>query len=368
MKTRTAVLHAVGEPIAVETLDLGEPRAGEVLVRIQAAGVCHSDWHLVSGATRHPLPAALGHEGAGRVEAIGPGVTSLRVGDNVSLNWAPACGDCFYCLHDSPCLCETYLEPIWAGTMLDGTPRYTLHGELVYHYCGLGCFSEYVVVPVQCCVPLDPRVPAKVAALIGCAVMTGVGAVLNTAGVRPGSSVAVFGAGGVGMSAVLGARLAGASRIIVVDKAANKAEVVRSLGATDFVPAGEDAVAAIRALTEGRGADYTIEAVGLPAVQEACLAAARPGGTIVLAGLSAMGSSTNLPGALITRQEKTVKGSYYGSAHPARDFPFLASLYLNGQLDLDRLITRTYRLEEINEAYAEMLGGKVLRSVIVFDA
>ena len=367
MKTRTAVLHTVGEPIAVESLDLDEPRAGEVLVRIQAAGVCHSDWHLVSGATRHPLPAALGHEGAGRVMAVGPGVTGLRVGDSVSLNWAPACGDCFYCLHDSPCLCETWLEPIWAGTMLDGTPRLTLHGEPVYHYCGLGCFSEYVVVPVQCCVPLDPRVPARVAALIGCAVMTGVGAILNTAQVRPGSSVAVFGAGGVGMSAVLGAKLAGASRIIVVDKAANKAELVRSLGATDFIVAGEDAVAAIRTLTEGRGADYTVEAVGLPAVQEACLAAARPGGTIVLAGLSPMGSSTNLPGALITRQEKTVKGSYYGSAHPARDFPFLAALYLSGQLDLDRLITRTYRLEQINEAYAEMLSGQVLRSVIVFD-
>ncbi|MCB0068567.1 MAG: alcohol dehydrogenase catalytic domain-containing protein, partial [Caldilineaceae bacterium] len=174
MKTRTAVLHAVGGPIAVETLDLAAPRAGEVLVRIQAAGVCHSDWHLVSGATRHPLPAALGHEGAGRVEAVGPGVSSLRVGDSVSLNWAPACGDCFYCLHDSPCLCETWLEPIWAGTMLDGTPRFTLDGEPVYHYCGLGCFSEYVVVPAQSCVPLDPRVPASVAALIGCAVMTGV--------------------------------------------------------------------------------------------------------------------------------------------------------------------------------------------------
>ena len=366
MKTRTAVLHSVGGPLTIETLDLAAPRAGEVLVHIQAAGVCHSDWHLISGATRHPLPAALGHEGAGRVEAVGSGVTGLRLGDSVSLNWAPACGDCFYCLHDSPCLCETYLEPIWAGTLLDGTPRYTLNGQPVYHYCGLGCFSDYVVVPAQCCVRLDPRVPAAVAALIGCAVMTGVGAVLNTAQIRPGSSVAVFGAGGVGMSAVLGAKLAGAARIIVVDKAETKAQAALSLGATDFVTAGAGAVDAIRALTGGRGADTTIEAVGLPGVQEACLAAARPGGTIVLAGLSPMGSSTNLPGALITRQEKTVKGSYYGGAHPARDFPFLASLYLNGQLQLERLITRTYRLDEINEAYAEMLSGKVVRSVIVF--
>lgn len=367
MQTRTAVLHAVSAPIAIETLALAEPRAGEVLVRIRAAGVCHSDWHLVSGATQHPLPAALGHEGAGEVIATGPGVTRLTVGDHVSLNWAPACGDCFYCLHDSPNLCDTYLDPIWAGVMLDGTPRYSLAGQPVYHYCGLGCFSDYVVVPEQSCVLLDSRVPASVAALIGCAVTTGVGAVLNTARVRPGASVAIFGAGGVGMSMVLGAKLAGAARIIVVDRAAIKGEQALSLGATHFVPAGDDVVAAIRDLTAERGADYTFEAVGAPAVQEACLAAARPGGTIVLAGLAPMGSSTNLPGAVLTRQEKTVKGSYYGSAHPQRDFPFYASLYLDGLLDLEGLITRTYRLEEINAAYAEMLSGQVVRSVIVFE-
>jgi Zn-dependent alcohol dehydrogenase len=364
MQTRTAVLHAVGAPIAIETLDLAAPQAGEVLVQIRAAGVCHSDWHLVSGATQHPLPVALGHEGAGEVIAIGPGVTRLKVGDHVSLNWAPACGDCFYCLHDSPNLCDTYLEPIWAGVMLDGTPRYSLAGQPVYHYCGLGCFSDYVVVPEQSCVSLDPRVPAAVAALIGCAVTTGVGAVLNTAQMRPGATAAIFGAGGVGMSMVLGARLAGATRIIVVDRAVGKGAQALALGATHFVPAGDDAIAAIRDLTSGRGVDYAFEAVGAPVVQEACLAAARPGGTIVLAGLAPMGSSTNLPGALLTRQEKTVKGSYYGSAHPQRDFPFYASLYLDGLLDLERLITRTYRLEEINAAYAEMLSGEVVRSVI----
>lgn len=367
MQTRTAVLHAVGAPITVETLDLAAPRTGEVLVRIHAAGVCHSDWHLVSGATQHPLPAALGHEGAGEVIAVGSGVTRLSVGDHVSLNWAPACGACFYCLHDSPNLCDAYLDPIWAGVMLDGSPRYALGGQPVYHYCGLGCFSDYVVAPEQSCVRLDPRVPAAVAALIGCAVTTGVGAVLNTAQVRPGSSVAIFGAGGVGMSMVLGAKLAGAARIIVVDSAPNKADQALHLGATHFVPAGDDAIAEIRALTAGRGVDYSFEAVGLPAVQEACLAAARPGGVIVLAGLAPMGSSTNLPGAVLTRQEKTVKGSYYGSAHPQRDFPLYASLYLDGLLDLEGLITRTYRLEEINAAYAEMLAGQVVRSVIVLE-
>ena len=367
MQTRAAVLHAVGGPIHIETLDLEAPRAGEVLVKVHAAGVCHSDWHIVSGATQHPLPVALGHEGAGVVHALGAGVTELRVGEHVALNWAPNCGRCFYCRHDSPSLCAEYVEPIWAGTLMDGTTRFSLGGRPVYHYSALGCFSDWIVVPAACCVPLPPAVPLPVAALIGCAVTTGVGAVLNTAQVRPGSSVAVFGAGGVGLSAVLGARLAGAATIIAVDRAAAKRDIALACGATDFLVAGPDVVAQIQALTGGRGADYAIEAVGLPAVQETCLLAARPGGTIILAGLAPMGSSTNLPGALITRQEKTVKGSYYGSASPGRDFPFFAALYLAGQLDLDQLVSRTYTLEQVNEAYADMLSGGGARGVIIFD-
>jgi S-(hydroxymethyl)glutathione dehydrogenase/alcohol dehydrogenase len=258
---------------------------------------------------------------------------------------------------------------------MDGTTRFTeleaAHGRPagspIYHYTALGCFSDRIVVPEQCCVPLPEAVPLPVAALIGCAVTTGVGAVLNTAPVKPGSSVAIFGAGGVGLSAVLGAKLAGAARIIVVDKAESKREIAFGCGATDFLPAEEDVVAGIRARTQGRGVDYAVEAVGLPAVQETCLAAARPGGTIILAGLAPMGSSTNLPGATITRQEKTVKGSYYGSSSPMRDFPFYADLYLQGRLDLDRLVSRTYQLEQVNEAYADMLAGAVARGVILLD-
>jgi NDMA-dependent alcohol dehydrogenase len=367
MKTRAAVLRQVGGPITVETVDLEAPRAGEVLVKVAAAGVCHSDWHIVSGATQHPLPVVLGHEGAGVVQEIGPGVTNVQVGQHVALNWAPNCGHCFYCQHDSPSLCAAYVEPIWAGTMMDGTTRFSQAGSPLYHYSALGCFSDWIVVPDVCCVPLPEAVPLPVAALIGCAVTTGVGAVLNTAQVRPGSSVAVFGAGGVGLSAVLGARLAGAARIIVVDQAESKRGMAEACGATDFLPSGEQVVAEIKARTEGRGADYTIEAVGLPAVQETCLAAARPGGTIILAGLAPMGSSTNLPGATITRQEKTVKGSYYGSANPPRDFPLFAGLYLQQRLDLDQLVSRTYTLEQINEAYADMLAGAVARGVILFE-
>jgi S-(hydroxymethyl)glutathione dehydrogenase/alcohol dehydrogenase len=196
-------------------------------------------------------------------------------------------------------------------------------------------------------------------------VTTGVGAVLNTARVKPGSSVAVYGAGGVGLSIIMGAKLAGASRIIAVDRVSAKLDIARAFGATEALLGGPDLVAEIRALTSGRGADYVFEAIGIPAVQEQCLDAVRPGGLVVLAGISAMGSGTNLPGAIITRQEKTVTGTYYGSANPARDFPLYAELYQRGQLDLDRLVSRTYALEQINEAYADMLAGAIARGVIV---
>lgn len=367
MKIQAAVFTAPHVPFQIETLDLQPPCAGEVLVRVSAAGVCHSDWHLMTGATRHVTPVVPGHEGAGVIEAVGPGVTRLRPGDRVSLSWAPSCGRCFYCLNDRPSLCEAYLAPLWAGTMLDGTTRLSQAGQPVYHFSGLACFADHIVVPEACCVPVAPGVPLTVAALIGCAVTTGVGAVLNTARVRPGSSVAIFGAGGVGLSILMGARLAGASRLIVVDRAEEKLAMARAFGATDALLAGPEATEAIRQLTDGRGADYAFEAIGLPRVQEQCLECVRRGGVVVLAGISPMGSGTNFPGAVLARQEKTVMGSYYGSANPARDFPLFADLYLKGRLDLDRLVSKTYRLDEINAAYADMLAGSVARGVIVFE-
>jgi S-(hydroxymethyl)glutathione dehydrogenase/alcohol dehydrogenase len=250
--------------------------------------------------------------------------------------------------------------------MMDGSTRLSKGGAPVYHFSALACFADHTVVPEQCCVPIDPAVPLTVAALIGCAVTTGVGAVLNTANVRPGSSVVVYGAGGIGLNIIMGAKLAGASRIIAVDTHEAKADMALAFGATDVLMAGPDAIDAIRRMTAGRGADYVFEAIGLPQVQEECLAATRPGGTVVLAGVAPMGSSTNLPGALITRQEKTITGTYYGSANPARDFPLYADLYRRGLLDLDRLISRIYPLAQINEAYADMLGGEIARGLIVF--
>jgi NDMA-dependent alcohol dehydrogenase len=365
VQIRAAVLEEPHRAFEIGQLDLEPPRAGEVLVRLAAAGVCHSDWHLMTGDTRHPLPVVPGHEGAGVVEAVGEAVTHLRPGDHVALSWAPSCGRCFYCLNDRPSLCSTYAGPLWAGTMLDGTTRLSRAGRPVHHFCALACFAEYAVVPRECCVPLRKEVPFAVAALIGCAVTTGVGAVLNTARVRPGTSVAVFGAGGVGLSIIMGARLAGASPIIAVDRAEAKRDIARAFGATEVLLVGPETGAAVRARTEGRGADTVFEATGIPAVQEQCLDAARPGGTVVLAGIAPAGSSTNLPGAVITRQEMTVTGTYYGSSNPVRDFPRYADLYLGGQLDLDRLISRTYPLERINEAYGDMLSGAVARGVIV---
>lgn len=366
MITRAAVFYEPGRPFVVENLDLQPPAAGEVLVKVAAAGVCHSDWHLMTGATQHPTPVVPGHEGSGVVTSTGEGVTKVKVGDHVALNWAPNCGHCFYCLRDKPNLCTTYVGPVWAGTMMDGTTRFSKDGEPVYHFSAVACFAEQIVVPQECCVPLSSSVPLEVAALIGCAVTTGVGAVLNTARIEPGSDVAVYGAGGVGLNIIMGAKLAGARRIIAIDNQEAKGDIAQSFGATDILMNGPETNDAIRGLTGGRGADYVFEAIGLPAVQEQCLDAVRPGGTVVLAGVSPMGSGTDLPGAIITRQEKTVMGSYYGSANTARDFPLYADLYLNGKLDLGSLVSKRYSLDQINEAYADMLGGETARGIIVF--
>jgi S-(hydroxymethyl)glutathione dehydrogenase / alcohol dehydrogenase len=365
VRTRAAVLYKPNTSFVIEEIDLAPPRAGEVLVQMAAAGVCHTDWHLVTGAIRHPVPVVPGHEGAGIVLAVGGGVKRLRPGEHVALNWAPNCGRCFYCLNQKPNLCSSYRAPLRQGTLLDGTTRLSRPGEAIYHFCGLSCFAEHVVVSQESCVKLPEEVPLPVAALIGCAVTTGVGSVLNTAKVRPGSSVAVFGAGGTGLCIIMAAVLAGAGRIIAVDRVEAKQEMARAFGATDTLPAGPQAPEMIRALTNGRGADYVFEVVGLSALQEQCLAAARPGGMVILVGVTPADSTTNFPGALLTRQEKSVAGCYYGSAWPPRDFPLYADLYLKGKLDLDRLISRSYNLDQINQAYTDLLTGQLARGVIL---
>jgi len=366
MKIHAAVLHQPHTRFVIEELTLDDPHQGEVLVRIAASGVCHSDYHMVSGATRHPMPVVPGHEGAGVVEAVGPGVTRVQPGDHIVLNWAPDCGHCFYCLRGKPNLCETFVEPIWAGTMLDGTPRLHRNGQPVFHFSALATFAEYAVVPQESCVPIRRDVPLKVAALVGCAVATGVGAAIYTADIHPGDSVVVFGCGGVGLNILQGAALCGADKIIAVDTNAAKMQIARQFGATHALLADDNTIRAIQELTGGRGADHAFEAVGITAVQETALKAIRPGGTLVLAGLAPMGTGTNLPGAVITRQEKVIKGSYYGTVNASRDFPLLLDLYKAGKLKLDELITQEYPLSDINEAYDAMLTGAVARGVVVF--
>jgi Zn-dependent alcohol dehydrogenase len=366
MKIRAAVVKKTGQPFEIETLDLAPPREKEVLVRIRAAGICHSDWNIRTGETEHPLPAAAGHEGAGIVESIGEGVTSLRAGDHVALSWAPGCGSCFYCSSRRPALCETWKEALWAGTLLDGTTRLSLNGKAVYHYCALACFAEYAVVPEVCCVPVDKKVPLEVAALIGCAVTTGLGASMNTVQVEEGAAVVIYGMGGVGLSILAGAQLAGADPLICVDLWEEKLELARSLGATAAFKADAGVQENILAATAQRGADYVFEATGSTEVQESAFDAVRPGGKLILVGLSATGTKTNFPGSAITRQEKTILGSYYGSCDPHRDFPLYSTMYLRGELDLDRLVSKIYRLEEINTAYSDMLEGKTARGIIAF--
>jgi S-(hydroxymethyl)glutathione dehydrogenase/alcohol dehydrogenase len=366
MKIAAAVLGEPNAPFVIEDVELAEPRVGEVLVRMAAAGVCHSDWHLVSGATKHPMPVVAGHEGSGVVEAVGPQVEGIAPGDHVVLCWAPSCGRCRPCLDNKPYLCQTFTPLRWAGVLLDGSTRLSRGGAPLYHFCALGCFAARVVVRQESCVVIRRQVPLEVAALVGCAVSTGAGAVLNTAAVRPGQSLVVVGCGGVGLSAVLGAHLAGAWPVVAVDKSEQKLNIARQLGATHAVASGPAAAAAVREITTG-GADHVIEAVGAPALQEQALEMLGPGGTLTLCGLAPGDSAMRFPPARLVREELTVRGCYYGSCIPRRDFPRLLELFLAGRLDLPGLISRYYRLEQINEAFAAMLAGDSARGVIVFD-
>ena len=365
---KAAVLYQPATPFVVETVDLAPPRAGEVLVTLAATGVCRSDHHVLTGATPHPMPVVCGHEGAGTVAEVGAGVTRVAAGDPVVLSWAPACDTCFYCRAGLPAQCEAYIEPVWAGTMIDGTTRLSRGGRPLYHYSALAAFAEATVVPESCCIPIRSDVPLASAALVGCAVATGVGAAMYRAQVTPGSVVAVFGCGGVGINIVQGAALSGAARVIAIDTSAARRALALRFGATDTVAAGDvDAVAAVRDLTGGRGADYTFEAIGRPAVMMQAIEAARRGGTIVLVGLGSHDESITLGAGSFTRSDKVVTGAYYGGCRPRRDMPALLDLYADGRLKLDELIGRRRPLSEINEAFADLAAGDVIRTVICFD-
>jgi NDMA-dependent alcohol dehydrogenase len=362
---RAAVLYGTNEPFRVEDVDLDEPGPGEVCVRLHASGVCRSDWATATGEIPSPLPAVLGHEGAGLVEAVGPGVESVRPGDRVVLSWLPFCGRCFYCLQARPSLCEAAMEFLLAGTLLDGAVRLSRNGERIHHYSFLSTFAERTIVPEKSCVPIRADVPLEVAALVGCAVMTGIGAVVNRAQVRAGSTVLVFGAGGVGLSVVQGARIVGAANVVAVDPVESKRSLAAELGATHTLdPGSDDPLEVVRELTHGRGADYAFEAAGRPALVRQAFDALRRGGTLVCIGIGGADTEVHLPGPRLVREEKVVTGSLYGSCRPHLDIPLVLDLYAEGRLALDRLVSKTYALDEINTAFEDLQSGEVARGVI----
>ncbi len=364
---KAAVLHQLGGPFVLEDVDLLAPAPGEVRVRMAAAGICHSDWHMVKGDLRRPFPVILGHEGAGVVEALGPGVTAVETGDHVILNWAPDCGHCFYCNNAQPALCETFAPVRRSGTMLDGSTRFRLRGERVSQFSTLSTFAEYCIAPQEACIAIRKDIPLDIAALVGCAVTTGVGAVSNTATVGHGESVAVYGCGGVGLNILQGAALVGAHPIIAVDQAPAKMDIARQFGATHTLLAEADVEKKIRALTGDRGADYVFEAIGLTQVQERAMQAVRPGGALVIVGVAPIDSSASFSTFEMHVREKRILGCFYGSTNTGRDFPRILDLYRAGKLKLDELISQRYRLDQINEAYADLLTGDARRGVIVFD-
>jgi len=366
MRMQAAILTQPNSPFRVEDVSLNPPKAGEVLIKIAASGVCRSDWRVAIGTAPKPMPIICGHEGAGIVAAVGPNVTQVNVGDHVTLTWAPTCGDCFYCQRGKPNLCGTYRGAIASGLLDDGEARIRWNGQPVYILAGLGSFAEYAVLRQESCLPIRRDIPLEIAALVGCAAATGVGAAMYTAGIRAGESVAVFGAGGIGLNIILGAQLCGAAPIIAVDTSEAKLALAYKFGATHTLRSDESAAERVQALTGGRGVDKAFEAVGIPALQERAFAAARPGGTLTLVGTAPADSRTNLPGAVITRTEKVIRGCSYGSVNPQRDIPLLLDLYAAGKLKLERLITRRYQLEEINQAYADLLSGALARGIIVF--
>ncbi|MFF7332105.1 Zn-dependent alcohol dehydrogenase [Streptomyces sp. NPDC090306] len=361
MSVRAAVLPAVGAPLEITGIDLPEPGPGQVRVRLAAAGVCHSDLSLTNGTMRLPVPAVLGHEGAGTVVAVGEGVASVAPGAEVVLNWAPACGDCHPCSLGEVWLCVNALNgaaAVHARRADDGTE---LHPGL-----NVAAFAEETVVPENCLLPAPEGVPLADAALLGCAVLTGYGAVHHSAGVRPGETVAVFGVGGVGLAALQAARIAGASKIVAVDVSPAKEELARAAGATDYVVASETTPREIRALTGKQGVDVSVECVGRAVTIRAAWESTRRGGRTTVVGIGGKDQQVTFNALEIFHWGRTLSGCVYGNCDPAADLPVLASHVRAGRLDLGMLVTERIALDGIPAAFENMLAGKGGRAVVVF--
>jgi len=365
MRVTAAVLHDVNKPYSLETVELDPPKRGEVLIKVRAAGVCRSDLHFQKGEATIAMPAVLGHEGSGTVETVGAGVTMVKPGDRVILSFVPNCGHCHSCESGHPHLCDEHGRT--TGKLFDNTSRLrTLAGQDCAHMGKVACFAEYAVVPEAGCIPAPASLDFPQMALIGCSVTTGVGAVVFNARVQPGDSVAVIGCGGVGLNVLQGARLAGAITIVAVDVKDAALAFARKFGATHTVNARtEDAVSRVQALTGG-GANFAFEAYGGGATTKMAVDMVRKRGTAVIVGIAPIGDPAPIEPVVITRMEKTIRGCYYGSAHPRQDMPRIADWVGRGLLDVAGLVTRRYPLAEINQAYEDLDTDAVGRGVLVF--
>ena len=363
-KAMAAVCRELNKPIVVESIAVDAPKRGEVTVKLAACGVCHSDLSAINGTIALPLPLVLGHEGAGIVEAVGEGVRELSAGDHVVFSFVYMCGKCRFCVAGRPVLCLEQGKAL--TTPLEGTPRtHDANGAPLNIFSGCGAMAEYATVSAENLIKIDPKVPLDCAALVGCGVTTGVGAVFNTAKVEPGASVAVFGCGGVGLSVIQGAQIAGAGRIIAIDTLEPKLAMAKKFGATDTILFKEDPVKELKKLTGG-GPDYAFECVGSGELAATAYRAIRRGGLAVVVGVAKPSESTSVRTMTLPFEEKTLTGSYFGSCVPRVDFPRMLSLYLAGRLKLEELITRRYSIAEAPQAFADLQAGKNARGVIVF--
>ncbi|HYG54694.1 MAG TPA: Zn-dependent alcohol dehydrogenase [Burkholderiales bacterium] len=362
-KSKAVLCRELHKPVVVEEISVDAPKRGEVMVKVAACGVCHSDLSATNGTIPLPPPLVLGHEAAGEVVEVGEGVTTLAVGDHVVSSFIYMCGECRFCSSGRPVLCTEQGKAL--TTLPDGTLRTRdAAGKPVNIFSGCGVMAEYATLHVDNLVKIDPKVPLDRAALVGCAVTTGVGAVFNTARVAPGASVAVFGCGGVGLNVIQGARIAGAGRIVAIDTMDAKLDMAKRFGATDVLSGKEDAVKSLKKLTGG-GPDYAFECVGNGELAATAYKAIRRGGLAVVVGVAKPGDSTSVRSMTLPFEEKTLTGSYFGSCVPRIDFPRMLALYMGGQLKLDELITRRYSIDEAPQAFADLESGKNARGVIV---
>lgn len=365
MKMRAAIMREPGQPLTIETVELGPIKPGDVLVKVDAASICHTDLEVLEGELKYPLPMILGHEAAGTIADVGDDVSDLAVGDPVALHWNPHCGHCYYCDHEQPILCEPYTKNRAIGRHYDGDYRHALNGQDVHMLMYLGGFAEYVIVPRQSAVKMPAGMPADRACLLGCGVMTGFGAASHVARTAWGDTAAVIGCGAIGLSAIQGARMNGAQNVIAIDLDDGKLEIASAVGATHTVNARDaDAVAEVKALSSTRGADVVYECAGSERAFQDSVMMCRPGGQVVWLGKVNVDQQVAFKWGTLMGERRIVRSSY-GGARPEQDFPALADAYLDGRLKLDDMITGRIALDQINDGFDLLRRGEAIRTVIM---